>query len=422
MLQAYYKGKQSSYTGISAIPVSKCGYIIILAFVYYLLFAPIAYLPDRSIIKYGMILIVGLFVLYNIKVILQKKYLSMNILLLLFVVVCFISSIINRNTISSRDPFLASIVYMGTLVEALLVFEILAEKEGFSFIINILYRLTIFTVIITDFLIFFVPTLFSIYGHNYLVGTKFGVAYLHVQLIVLLFLRRTTKLYKTNFFYVLTVLYSALAVFISIYVDCMTGVMLTSIFLLVYFIFYRIRRALANPVLIVVVLLIFCVMLLINSAIMENEYVQNFIINIFERSPTMTGRTRIFEHISYIMAGHWALGYGYGSAYEITMELIGAPNVQNGLLNWCLECGIFAAILIIAMLFNSFRKVKYCDKELYPVVVILYSFCIIASIEVCISGQFFTWMFFVFVYSTYTCHLNYKDYKTKFIKKRCYDG
>lgn len=409
MTRQYFGHWPYMYRGILAIPASKVVNACVLALVYYLLFAPIAYLPDRSIIKYGMILLVGLFVVYNIKVILRKKYLSMNILLLLFVVVCIISSIINRNTISSRDPFLASIVYMGTLVEALLVFEILAEKEGLLFIINVFYRLTVFTVIVADILALLMPSLFYSFGGYYLIGNKFNMSYLHVQLIVLLFLRRTTGLYKKNLFYILAVLYSVLSIFISIYVDCMTGLMLTAIFLLIYFVFYRIRSVLANPVLVVVVLLLFCCLLFVGSSILNNEYVYNFIVNVLGRSPTMTGRTRIFERIPYIMAGHWALGYGYGSAYEITMELIVAPNAQNGLLNWCLECGIFAAILIVAMLFNSFRKVKYYNKELYPLIVILYSFCIIASIEICIGGQFFTWMFFIFVYSSYEYKLNNRN-------------
>lgn len=52
------------------IPVSKVGIGIILALVYYLFFAPIEYLPDRSVVKYAGILIVGIYVVYHAKIIL----------------------------------------------------------------------------------------------------------------------------------------------------------------------------------------------------------------------------------------------------------------------------------------------------------------------------------------------------------------
>ena len=91
------------------------GFILFL--LYFIFFAPIRYLPDRSIIKYAAILIVGIYILFHLRVVLQKKYFLMNLMVVLFVLMVFISAFINRNTTQDRNPFLSSIVYFGGFVK-----------------------------------------------------------------------------------------------------------------------------------------------------------------------------------------------------------------------------------------------------------------------------------------------------------------
>lgn len=108
----------------------------------------------------------------------------MNIVVALFIIFSFISSFINRNSISTRDPVLAAIVYFGTFFETLLVLEVVAERRLLRFTVKLYLILTSITVLITDLLLFLFPSLFNQFGHLYLVGTKFGVSYIHVQLLV----------------------------------------------------------------------------------------------------------------------------------------------------------------------------------------------------------------------------------------------
>ena len=392
------------------IPVSKVGIGIILALVYYLFFAPIEYLPDRSVVKYAGILIVGIYVVYHAKIILQRKYLSMNIVVALFIIFSFISSFINRNSISTRDPVLAAIVYFGTFFETLLVLEVVAERRLLRFTVKLYLILTSITVLITDLLLFLFPSLFNQFGHLYLVGTKFGVSYIHVQLLVWMLLYKKIKSIKSILFYAFLIAIEILSIGVSIYVDCMTGAIFSILFLCLYFLFRNGIKILANPIIIELVLVFFTIIFFVWSSLLENEYIVSFIVNVLGRDPTMTSRMIIYKRVLEVMQGHWLLGYGYGSAYEISRNIIGAPNLQNGLLNWMMMCGLVPTILILVMLFVAFKRLntRKAQFALYPVIIVLYCYSIIASVEVCISGHYFFWIFFIYVFSIY-----FKDAKHK---------
>ena len=384
------------------IPASKVGIGIILVLVYFLFFAPIEYLPDRSIVKYMGILIVGLYVAYHAKILLQRKYLSMNIVVALFIIFSFISSFINRSSISTRDPVLAAIVYFGVLFEVLLVLEIAAERKLFGFTVNLYLVLTTITVLITDFLLFVLPSLYNRFGYLYLVGTKFQVSYIHVQLLVWVLLCKKNRGIKSFSFYGCLIAVGILSIFVSIYVDCMTGAIFSILFLFFYCLFQKPVKVLANPLVIEIVLIFFTVIFFVWSSLLENEYIVSCIVNVLGRDPTMTSRMIIYKRVLEVMQGHWLLGYGYGSAYEISQSLIGAPNLQNGLLHWLMMCGLVPTFLILVMLFVSFKRLnaRKAQFALYPVIVVLYCYSIIASVEVCISGHYFFWIFFIYVFST----------------------
>ena len=107
----------------------------------------------------------------------------------------------------------------------------------------------------------------------------------------------------------------------------------------------------------------------------------------------------IYENLPIILNGHWLLGYGYGSAYEICTEMIGAVNAQNGILNWLIEVGMVSTILMLGIFFVSFLKIKTNVNFLFPVIVVVYCFSIIASVEVCIDCRFLFWIIFIYVFS-----------------------
>lgn len=371
------------------------GFILFL--LYFIFFAPIRYLPDRSIIEYAAILIVGIYILFHLRVVLQKKYFLMNLMVVLFVLMVFISAFINRNTTQDRNPFLAAIVYFGGFCETLILLEIVAEKKQFNFLIDLYYKLTLITIIVTDFLIFFVPSLSSVMG--YLVGTKFQVSYLHMQLFAWFLLRSKIYKHKKIKYNLFFSLYYIFSVFISIYLDCMTGTIALVLFLLIYLIFKNKATLLANPIIMLLVLLFFCLFLFIFNSILDNEYVQFFITDILGRDLTLTGRMLIYENLPIILNGHWLLGYGYGSAYEICTEMIGAVNAQNGILNWLIEVGMVSTILMLGIFFVSFLKIKTNVNFLFPVIVVVYCFSIIASVEICIDSRFLFWILFIYVFS-----------------------
>ena len=393
---------QNFITKNKGLTIPKDDFILAVLFslLFFFFFSPISYLPDRFILKYVSLLIVGLYLLSNIKVILQKKYFSLNFLSVLFVLCIILFAFINRNTISDRNPFFASIVFSGYFLETLFLLEIFAEKNKIQKIISLFYNLTIITLIITDFLIFFVPSVYKAYG-EYLIGTKFQVSYLHAQLIVLFLLKNNIKRYNQVEYWVKFLFYWVLSIFISVYVNCNTG-LLANVLLGVGFIVFKNRqRIFSNPVLIVLFLLICCSFLFFADSILKNEYVQYFIVDVLHRDLTLTGRTNIYEQIFQVLDGHWLMGYGYGSSYEVCTDTMGYANTQNGLLNWILECGILVAVLIVAMLYVAFSKIKKCGKFLFPSIICIYVYSLIASVEVTINAQFLFWILFIFTFSSY---------------------
>lgn len=396
----YTDSKLKSYYRINNLPIKKIWYGLILVFIYFLLFAPISYLPANSIIKYISILIVGLFVVSNYKIIFQKKYFSLNIFLLLFVLWGFITSICNHHTISTRNPVLASIVYFGLLMETLFSMEIINEKYKSGFILKIFYFLTLALIIVTDLLIIFQPSLYYQYGSNYLVGSKFKVSYLHSQLLVLLLTKQKICGGNKKLFYFAIILYSVLIIFISFYVDCMTGILLFFFFVIIYLLFSKAKKLLAHPLLAVFILLFFTFFVFFSDELLKNNFLQDFILNVLNRDLSLTGRMFIYAKLPELMSGHWILGYGYGSVYEICIRTIGYANTQNGIFNWLLQMGIPSVILLFIIIYISFRKTKYFVNDIYPVIVLLYCFNIISAIEVCIDEQYLFWIFFLYIVSS----------------------
>lgn len=380
--------------------VKTLTFSIVLGLIYFLFFSPIAYLPTQSLFKYGGLLFVGIFLLFHIGIFFKKEYLPINLMVLLFAVWVIVGGYLNKNQGIERNTFLASIVGMGTMIEVFLLLQYTVETKNFPLLFNLYYYLTLLTVIVTDLLIIFAPSVALNYG-NYLVGTKFQVSYLHLQLLVFFLLRTRTKKQSEVKIYVFSAVYFLWAALIAFFINCNTGLVASFIYIVVYFLFLRKKGLLANPLVMIVFLLVNCSFLFVFRSVLDNELVQYIIVEVFDTSLTLTGRMDIYQMLPKILEGHLLWGYGYGSAYEICLGLMGFADTQNGLIQWLLQIGIPAFILLLMIFFVCFSRAKGATQFIYPAVVMIYSYSLIASVEITINEQFLFWMALICAASCY---------------------
>lgn len=142
------------------IKISKLSIIMILT--YFLVFVNIAYIPQYNFIKYVSIIIITLYLSTRIRVFLNRRYMLLNIVLLLFCFLVLYNSWITRSLTSSRDSFKSAALFVVSIILTFLVMEYLAYCKKIPEMLNLYYKLTLATVIVTDLLIVFAPRWFTV--------------------------------------------------------------------------------------------------------------------------------------------------------------------------------------------------------------------------------------------------------------------
>lgn len=257
------------------------------------------------------------------------------------------------------------------------------------FCIKTWYRCAIVISLLTDILAL---TQGSIDG-NYFVGTKFAVVYQHLFLLTLFMMDNSSSLMKKNSlnnyrvrftFYALLIL----TIILSLYVDCMTGVIGTALFFVFSLLVrYNSKMMASGGMFIGAVLASFAFMWVVPS-ILLNENVASFITNKLNRSLSLTGRTLIFERIPQIMQGKWLLGFGYGSSYEICRRYIGFADTQNALMEWIMQIGVLGSVLLCLMLCYCItrlnKNIMIYTEWVWPLAFV-YTYVALGTIEITYS-------------------------------------
>lgn len=367
---------------------------IILCLLYFITITSINVIPHASTIRYASIAVIGLFLISGFSYFIKRKNLILNIILMVYSILVIYTSYMNKDLITERSIFPLSILYSIVFCEIFLVMEYVAEKKKLDLVINIFYKLTLIVLIVNDILLIISPELFGVDLIGvYLVGNKFNVAYLHMVLLAFFIARSHVKSYSKKRFYFLYMVYFITAVVIGIMVDCNTGTIGVILFATSY-IFLRKIRILLKPWMVLTVLIISCMFAFTYEAVLENEHVQYFVSNVLGRSLTLTGRTNIYKAVPEMFKNHWTWGYGYGTAYIICDKYVGIFDTQNGLLEWILQIGWIATALMLVIIYISFSKLKMIDKkgnlkEIYPIIFLVYSFSVLASVEITITYRYF---------------------------------
>ena len=375
---------------------------------YHIVFIKFPYISIYTTIQRLAIIFLFIIILpYSIQC-LKKTNLTIKSLLVFYIVIVLISSIINRNNMIITNTVVSGISYVLTIIELFVVFSTVREKRSIEFIVRVFLFFTIFYIVATDLLIFVNHDMFL--GEYYLIGNKFNVGYKHLELIVLLLMKRNINLLKNrnNIFLNSILIISIISgIIFSYLVDSTTGII--SIVILGLLLLLK-DKLLYNSLFFVSILIGSSLVVIFINRLLTLGIVENFIVNVLHKNITLTGRTIIYDSIPKLIKGHLLFGYGYNTAYEVWTKYVSyMPNAQNGLINCVFEQGLIATsimIILIKKIINKASKVKALYRIYKPIIALLYVYAIIATIEITIDLAFIGWVFLLYTSSLYNNSIN----------------
>lgn len=377
----------------SGLKISISSVLTVLIFVTQ--FISLKYISWYNLLRYGTIVVIGLYICTRIKYNLKNKYLLINVCALIFALLTVCTSYLNRNRTVDRNPFLASIPFVASFIFFLLFMEIMIEQKKVKKTIRIFFRTALLFATVTDILIFTFPSLFATFN-VYLVGTKFDVVYEHLLLVVLYLAQ--INLNKKKDLEIISLLFLILwSFFIGIYVECSTGIVGVFILLALLFI-ARSREKLFFNGLFYCCTQFFCFgFVFFYEVVLSNQTVKNLITNVLKKDITLTTRTYIFEKVPVILTTHngWIQGLGYGTSYDLGMKYGGFPDTQNGILEWIWQVGIPTTVIMVLMFAIILTVSGKClnnnnKRILLSLISGLYLFTILGTVEITISSMYFS--------------------------------
>lgn len=298
-----------------------------------------------------------------------KKDSKINVCVIIFAIIIVISSVINKQNMQR------GILYALKIVDVFLFGQYIIYLKKEKEVLSIFYKLTLFYVLFTDFLLLCIPNLFVKFEYHYLVGDKFYVTYLHIFLIVFsMTLNEKRKKY---------IIYYILSFFIALKVQCTTAIVGLAILAILD---WTKQKKMKRDTL-VSILIVLCLIFILGSSIYKMEIFQSIIVNVFKKDPTLSGRFYIYNNILPILSEKLMLGHGYGNSYEILMEVLGYPNTQNGLMECIFDYGILGTIFFLILMKAQLKKSN--SKNIYqPLYYCLVVFSILAMIEITLDIRF----------------------------------
>lgn len=382
--------------------------ILILLYAFYSLDKGTTIIPKIVLIQRIIVVVVGVYLLPKLKYILVKENYKLIFSMLMFGGFIFVATYLNKNTVIKANVMLNAIVDILFIFEIFLVFIYCAYKEKIKLATETLWWFLLALAIITDISILLGKVSKGPDGEIVcLIGSKFSVSYLHIQLIAVYLLTRFKYDRFRKRYLTISILYTIFIAYFSNYLECNTGIIGCIILALFVILLNRNPNSLlkffSKPYAFLIALLGCILMLFCYDILLNNNLVENFIIHVLQRDTTLTGRTNIYEVFWIRTAGNWSWGYGYENSSRISRELFGYFNTQNGLTEWIMQIGLPGTISMIYLFIVVFKKLSMCQhshfyyrKYIIPALSVIYVFTLLAAIEITISLTFFFWLAFLY--------------------------
>lgn len=361
-------------------------------------------IPIYSVVKNPLLYMGGICILTQLKTLLKafmkKKYFYLWLLVMAFCTFIFIAAYNNKNPDIGSSPMRGT-VRMTLFLSELMALMVWVSEKGYSrYLVNILFWYILILVALTDILLLTGIIQFRDGTHEaYLVGTKFNVSYIHLDLLMLWFIKGNAKTTIKNIPIPVLIISTVLLIIISVRVHCITGILGCIVLFACYMIIDRpSRRGLSilnSPIILIVALVVNLLFPFISKLLVSIPAVNWFVVDVLGKSENLTGRTEIFEIFGEQMNGHWLFGFGFGNENLAAKELFGYANAQNALLQWLLRAGLVNTVLLVCMMVQIFYQRSRSDgiKRTMPLAILIYVYIILGTIEVTFSMSFLLWLF-----------------------------
>lgn len=361
--------------------------------VYLLVFFTTTYISYNPI-RYFLLVAVAMMILSNIRILFRKTYRELNVSIAFFCLATLVVSYINRNGYTDRNPFLAAVVFVATLIEFVITVEIFCQREEIQNLIRVFYRMTLLVVMLTDFLILFTNMHLQYGGDVFLVGTKFSVVYMHFYLISFFFADKNIELRTIRESSLNNMLLGVLLIItmtVSIKLGTATGIVGTVALLLFLWLSERNIGVFLNSKSFFVALIASLLFAVFVEIILSNSMVTYIITQLLGKDVTLTFRTVIYSMFPNIMKERWFWGFGYGTGYEVLMRY-GIVDAQNGIFDWIQQIGVFGTMLLAIWLCIAMKQPKnLCDinhSDVRSLTALAYVFVLLATVEITFSSKF----------------------------------
>jgi len=279
-----------------------------------------------------------------------------------------------------------------------------SEKGYGQYLIKYLFRYVLIVVLITDVVLFTGIRKFYSGSHEaYLIGTKFTVSYMHMNLLTLWVMQTEKRFHAKQFSRLWLCLAAVFLIAVSVRVECMTGIIgCVTLFICLFVVdspkSKKRLRSLTSPTVLIIALVGNLIFPFVSELLVSVPAINYFIVDVLGRTENLTGRTNIFNIFSNQMTGHWLYGYGLGNQNAAAMELFGYANAQNAMLQWILQGGILATVTLALFMRQVFKQTHKADhyRRVMPLVVLVYVYIVLGTVETTFSMSYLLWLGVIF--------------------------
>lgn len=355
---------------------------IILLFISFLVFVNISSLPYYNYFKYFILVVLGVYIILNNKYIFFNKLVCKYYFIIIFYAILNIFiSLFADNEISTRNSFLASIVYFGSLLEIVLILLIMVNKGKFLHSFITLKNILNISTFICVLQILFLFTFYSIKNNQILLfGDKFSMSYMILKCICFNWLYFNIINYNNK----KLILYLLLFFNIFIAIILQSGTSLLSTFFLLFLLIFdkKIFKFITNPIFIIFFIILSSTFVLWYPNLIKQDVIQYIFTFIGEDINTLSGRTNVFNALPLLIKNKILFGYGYGSSYDILQYYAQTSNAQNGFWELMFNSGIISALIYILIIIKLIVFNKYKSKIISPIYFYIICSIFISFIEV----------------------------------------
>lgn len=345
-----------------------------------------AYYPKYFLVRDILLLILMFYCFLNIKVIFGERYRMMSFYVTVFVLSVLLTSLINIQY--TRNHINTMLIFCFSVMIAFFFMTIQAHYGRMQKVVRIFLILQTIVLLCNDYVLVTHPDLAIQRGYMYLIGNKFTVTYAHLAWVTYYFtwiyLKKEKAALFSNIMGIGFLLYSGYIIWM---VDCSSGLLAVVIMTGLILLIMNNQLVVGTLTHLLIILSISTAFVVINGFFLSIPIVQTIVRDVLGHTLTLSNRIYIYQQLSGILHGHWLIGFGFGTSYELGMSLGKFPNTQNGVMEWVWQCGLVGTALLFCVIVSAMKRIRR-KKSIYVVSSFLITLGFLASVEITLNLLF----------------------------------